>query len=96
MLLCSKRFDAGIKGKMDPGQPEKRNIYDAMKAGKDVTKLPLTLGEALVCLGDDEVIKSAMPGDMYKVYEHYKRDEWETFLSTVTEWDVETYLDCLP
>ncbi len=91
-----KAFDAGIKGKMDPGQPEKRNIYDAMKAGKDVTKLPLTLGDALVCLSEDEVIKSALPGDMYKVFEHYKRDEWETFLATVTEWDVDTYLDCLP
>ena len=29
------------------------------------------------------------------LYKH-KRDEWETFLSTVTEWDVDTYLDCLP
>ena len=24
------------------------------------------------------------------------RDECERFMSTVTEWDVETYLDCLP
>ena len=91
-----KSFDAGIKGKMDPGQPEKRNIYDAMKAGKQVAKLPLTLGEALDRLEEDEVIQSAMPDEMYKVFMHYKRDEWETFLSTVTEWDVETYLDCLP
>jgi glutamine synthetase len=30
------------------------------------------------------------------VFTHYKRDEWERFLSTVTEWDLENYLDCLP
>jgi glutamine synthetase len=33
---------------------------------------------------------------MYRVFMHYKRDEWEKFLATVTEWDVQTYLDCLP
>jgi glutamine synthetase len=27
---------------------------------------------------------------------HYKRDEWEKFLATPTEWDVKMYLDCLP
>ena len=30
-----------------------------------------------------------MPGEMYRVFMHYKRDEWEQFLATVTEWDVE-------
>ena len=47
-------------------------------------------------LRNDEVIKSSMPGEMYKVYEHYKRDEWEKYNATVTDWAVETYLDCLP
>ena len=26
----------------------------------------------------------------------YKRDEWDKFLATVTAWDHETYMDCLP
>ena len=26
--------------KLDPGEPEERNIYDAMEAGKQVKKLP--------------------------------------------------------
>jgi len=33
---------------------------------------------------------------MFRVFEHYKRDEWERYNATVTDWDVETYLDCLP
>ena len=56
----------------------------------------MSLGEALGELAEDKVIKSAVPGDMYSVYMHYKRDEWERFLSTVTEWDFERYWDCLP
>jgi len=30
-------------------------------------------------LANDEVIKSAMPDEMYTVYNHYKTDEWERF-----------------
>ena len=28
--------------------------------------------------------------------DEYKRDEWERFLHTATEWDLKMYLDCLP
>ena len=90
-----KAFDDGLENKLDPGEPEKQNIYEAMKAGKQVEK-PLTLGEALDRLENDDVIKSALPDEMLKVFMHYKRDEWEKFLSAVTQWDVDTYLDILP
>ena len=91
-----KAFDDGIRRDLDPGEPERRNIYEAMEAGKQVKKLPMSLGEALQRLEEDEVIKSALPGEMYNNYMWYKRNEWEEFLSTVTDWDVEKYMDCLP
>ena len=69
-------FDDGLKNKRDPGEPESRNIYDAMEQGKQVTKLPMTLGEALERLSEDKVVKGALPDEMYKVFMHYKRDEW--------------------
>ena len=67
-----------------------------MEAGKLVKRLPMSLGDALQKLDEDEIIKSALPGDMYKVYKWYKNDEWEKFMATVTDWDQEMYLDCLP
>ena len=91
-----KAFEDGIDNDIDPGEPENRNIYQAMEEGKQVKKLPMSLGEALDRLANDEVIKSGMPGDMYKIFHWYKNDEWERFMHTVTEWDVETYMDCLP
>ena len=91
-----KAFDDGISRNLDPGEAEERNIYEAMEAGKQVKKLPMNLGEALDRLAKDKVIKSAMPDEMYKVYHHYKNDEWEKFNHTVTDWDLSTYLDCLP
>ncbi len=89
-------FEDGIARDLDPGEPEERNIYEAMEAGKQVTKLPMSLGEALERLDADEVVKAGMPGDMYRVFTHYKRDEWEKYNATVTEWDLQTYWDCLP
>ena len=91
-----KSFDDGIDNNLDPGEAEERNIYTAMDEGKQVKKLPMSLGDALEELRNDEVVRSAMPGEMYKVYEHYKRDEWEKYNATVTDWDLEMYLDCLP
>jgi len=33
---------------------------------------------------------------MYRLYHEYKTDEWERFNATVSNFDVDTYLDCLP
>jgi glutamine synthetase len=86
----------GIERQLDPGEPEERNIYEAMEAGKQVKRIPMTFGDALDALEGDEVVKKALPGDMYRVFMHYKRDEWERYCATVTDWDVEEYLDVLP
>ena len=89
-------MDDGIDNKLDPGEPEERNIYEAIKEGKDVKKLPMSLGEALAHLENDEVVRRGMPGEMYRLYHEYKHDEYARFMSTVTDWDNETYMECLP
>ena len=86
----------GIDRKLDPGEPEERNIYEAMEAGKEVKRIPMTFGDALDALEADEVVKKALPDEMYRVFMHYKRDEWERYCATVTDWDVSEYLDVLP
>ena len=88
--------DDGIDKKLDPGKPEERNIYEAMEAGKQVKKLPMSLGEALEALEQNEVVQRGMPGEMYRLFHEYKSDEWARFMSTVTDWDNETYMECLP
>ena len=89
-------MDDGISRKLDPGEPEERNIYEAMAGGKEVKRIPLTFGDALDALDEDDVIQSALPDEMFKVFRHYKRDEWERYCAEVTEWDVKEYLDVLP
>ncbi len=91
-----KAFGDGMDRNIDPGEAEERNIYKAMEAGKIVKKLPMSLGDALDALEKNELIKQALPDEMLRVFLHYKRDEWEKYNSTVTNWDLETYWDCLP
>jgi hypothetical protein len=86
-------FDAGIQENLDPGEPESRNVYEAEKSGKAGRRLPMHLGQALEALEADEIIRTARPGDMYRVFMDCKRIEWEKFLATTTEWDLETYLE---
>ena len=86
----------GLAQSIDPGPPEEGNIYDAIEAGKSVDRIPSTLGEALDALEADPVVRPALPGEMLDVFMHYKRDEWERFIGTVTDWDVKEYLDILP
>ncbi|MEM7733751.1 MAG: glutamine synthetase, partial [Pseudomonadota bacterium] len=89
-------MDDGLENNLDPGAPEERNIYEAIEAGKQVKKLPMSLGEALDHLAGSEVVKRGMPGEMYRLFEEYKRDEYARFMSTVTDWDNDTYMECLP
>ncbi len=96
MAVLIKAMEDGIERQLDPGEPEERNIYEAMEAGKEVKKIPMTFGDALDALDADEVVRSALPDEMYTVFRHYKRDEWERYCATVTNWDVEEYLDVLP
>ena len=89
-------MDEGISKKMEPGPLEQRNIYELELAGKKVVKLPTNLGMALDAMAGDAVVRAALPGEMWDVFIDYKRDEWDRFLATVTAWDHDTYMDCLP
>ena len=91
-----KAIDDGIVNEIDPGPPEDRNFAEVMASGEEIARIPTTLRDALDALAADEVIKTALPGHMYTIYDWYKRDEWNRFIWQVSDWDVKTYLDCLP
>jgi glutamine synthetase len=93
----------GVKNKIDPGPERRENVYTIFgrekhmgESQKGADHIPLSLGEALEALKKDPVIQQAMPGRMYRVFMHYKSDEWERYLSQVTEWERATYLHVLP
>ena len=87
----------GIRSKIDPGEPQQGNTYDLLAGGRGdregartrsaprSRRSPPTRSSA-----------SAMPGRLYKVFNHYKRDEWERYLAAVTDWERDEYLEVLP
>jgi glutamine synthetase len=86
----------GIRRELDPGEPQQANTYDLLQEGLELERVPDSLGDALDALAADEVVRSAMPGRLYKVFDHYKRDEWERYLAAVTDWERDEYLEVLP
>ena len=58
--------------------------------------MPESLGAALNALEADEVVREAMPGRLWKVFNWYKRDEWERYLAAVTDWERDEYLEVCP
>ena len=85
-----------MRRELDPGPPQQGNTYDLLAEGAEIEKVPDSLGKALEALEADEVVRSALPGRLYKVFHHYKRDEWERYLAAVTDWERDEYLEVLP
>lgn len=90
-------IDDGITRRLDPGVPQESSAYTthaSIVASR--LSLPTDLGKAIDALSCDEVIRSAMPGDILRVYMEIKSAEWQRFLASVTDWDRATYLDYIP
>ena len=79
-----------------PGEPHAEDDFPDPEQAR-FPLLPRTLGEALDALHEqDEVVRAALPGDLYDTFVAIKRDEWHRACGAVTEWDRETYLNYLP
>ncbi|HUA44475.1 MAG TPA: hypothetical protein VMA77_04565, partial [Solirubrobacteraceae bacterium] len=86
----------GVRRKLDPGPPQQGNTYELLQQGVEIERVPESLGAALNALAADDTIKAAIPGRLYKVFDWYKRDEWERYLAAVTDWERNEYLEVLP
>ena len=98
-LTIATLLNAGLDGlrrEIDPGPPQVGNTYELLEQGAEIEKVPDNLGDALQELAKDEVVKAAMPGRLYDVFHQYKRDEWERYLASVTDWERNEYIEYLP
>ena len=90
----------GIQRELDPGEPQQGNTYDLLQEADGSSRssaCPTASAPRSSALAADEVIRDgAMPGRLYKVFHHYKRDEWERYLAAVTDWERDEYLEVLP
>jgi len=85
----------GVQHALDPGPPNMRNLYtipedELRKDGIDW--LPPTLKDALDCFEADDVLRDALGHEFSDMYLRIKRQEWESYHRTVSQWELDNYV----
>jgi glutamine synthetase len=85
----------GIREELEPGEPVNSNTYEIMEdpvRRDSLRRLPRTLGEAIDAFERDELARRVLGAEFHRTFAEYKRGEWETYNTIVTEWEREQYL----
>lgn len=93
-LTCAASLE-GIQGKVDPGAPLEKSLYDLTeeeRASFNLTPLPRNLDEAIKGFEADPLAKRVFGDTMHGLYVTHKQDEWDRFHESVTEWEKKEYL----
>jgi glutamine synthetase len=86
----------GIKNKLEPGEPINENVFEMSEREKKRRKievLPGNLSEALDCLEKDDLLKNALGEHILTNFVEAKRSEWQEYISKVSGWEIEKYLN---
>ncbi|MFD1018592.1 glutamine synthetase family protein [Thalassobacillus hwangdonensis] len=81
----------GIRNKIDPGEPETRNLYEV--ADDEVPTLPTNLKEAINALKRDEILMKALGEHTSAQYIEQKEAEWKEYSLQVSKWEIDQYMN---
>lgn len=85
----------GIRNEIDPGPPMDVNVWNLTDAERDEHKLeslPANLGEAIGELENSSFMRATLGDHVFENFVSAKKQEWEEYISQVTNWEVERYL----
>lgn len=94
-VMLASGLDGVARG-LDCGTPVDRNIFEMSEREKRrlrIRQLPANLAEALDNLERDKVLRAALGDHIFENYLRNKREEWHRYISVVTEWEREQYLE---
>ena len=86
----------GIKNGYKLPDPLEENIYELTEADlklRNINTLPATLRAALRELENNKVIRGALGETAFQRYYDAKMDEWMEYSASVSQWEVEKYLE---
>jgi glutamine synthetase len=86
----------GIRDDLDPGPPNLVNAYTLTpeeRADRGLAMLPRNLDEAITAFAADPLSRSVFGDAMFHSFVAYKRDEWESYHSAVSDWEQQRYLE---
>ena len=89
----------GIENKIDPGEPNRDNLYDVPLdeiRRRGIALLPSNLLDATRNLATDDVLRKALGetdrGDYIDYFVKVKQAEWNEYHEQVTDWETNRYL----
>ncbi len=85
----------GLNKGLEPGEEIIEDLFELDLEeiqSRDIKVLPSTLGEALICLEKDELVRSSM-GEAYPYYLKLKKREVDEYRKVVTDWEMYNYLE---
>jgi glutamine synthetase len=98
-LACAAMLAAGLDGidnRIDPGPPSQDNLYavpwEELHA-RGIGHLPPNLQAAVEALSQDEVVRSALGAEYADYYIQVKSEEWESYHNSVSQWELDHYLN---
>ncbi len=86
---------AGIENGYPLPEPLRGNVYelsDSERASHGIDRLPSTLDEAVRLLEKSELMREALGDKAMDSFVRNKRIEWESYIRTVTDYEVDEYL----
>lgn len=98
-LAIAAMLGAGLDGidrKIEPPEPVEGNLYgmnERKRKKLGIGALPGSLHEALGELRADKVIRDVLGDHLLDYFLKAKEEEWSRFIASVSEWELEQYLD---
>jgi len=86
----------GIERNLALPEPLEESLYsvsDEELRSRNVGMLPMTLGEAIVELERDVVIRDALGDHVYERYASALRQQWHDYRTSISQWEIEHYLE---
>ena len=69
-------------------------MYEEGHKVKNATKLPLNMLDALRQLDGNKVIRAGLGDELIDSYIKLKQNEWNSYASSLTDWERANTLDC--
>lgn len=96
LAVCLAAGLDGIKNKLTPPERINGNIFsmtDEDMKERGILRLPATLEEAVKEMRSSRFIRNVLGDHFFEKYVNTKQEEWNTYQSQVTAWEIEQYLD---
>ena len=95
LAACSWPVSTGSSASSTRARPRARTPMTCSSDGDEpLERVPETLVRRSSGWRRTRSSASALPGRLYDVFHHYKRDEWERYLAAVTDWEREAIWRC--